>query len=201
MLNQLRRRKTRDGRYDVVGHGLHSLLGLRQAAAFSLRCGFTPRAELASKRAQPRFAPEAAHVAVLATTVNLAVAISMLRGMIDLHRFARSQRSGWQGRLRDALRLVQNDRSVVNAGDNVDTCDRLYARDVDDAIDMLLIAGPIHIFVLGDIFHALHGLIFVAGVDLCGQRSLTNTKDSACASAKARRTGRQRAAAQNPGTE
>ena len=87
----------------------------------------------------------------------------MLRGMIDLHRFARSHRSGGQGRcLRNVLRLVQNDRSVVNPGDNVDTCDRLDARDVDDAIDMLLVAGLIHIFVLGDIFHTLHGLIFVS---------------------------------------
>ena len=91
----------------------------------------------------------------------------MYRGMIDLDRLARCYRSRWQGRrLRHALRLMQNNRAIVDTGDHTYPRYRLYARNSDDAIDTLFISGLVHVLVLGDVLYPLHGLVFVGRVNL-----------------------------------
>ena len=91
----------------------------------------------------------------------------MYRGMIDLDRLARCHRFRWQGRrLRYALRLVQNNRAIVDPGDHTNPRYRLYPGNGDDAIDALFVSGLVHVLVLGDVLYPLHGLVFVGRVDL-----------------------------------
>jgi len=91
----------------------------------------------------------------------------MYRGMIDLDRLARCHRFRWQGRrLRHALRLVQNNRAIVDPGDHTNPRYRLYPGNSDDAIDTLFVSGLVHVLVLGDVLYPLHGLVFVGRVNL-----------------------------------
>jgi hypothetical protein len=97
----------------------------------------------------------------------IAVAVSVLGGMIDLDGLACCHRSRRQGRgLGNVLRLVQYHHAVVHPGDDVYPRDRLDARDIDNAIDVLLVARPVHVFVLSNVLYPLNGLVLVAGVDL-----------------------------------
>ncbi len=148
-----------------AGLGCHLGYSLSAAGApDGARLGWRPAV---AQAAEPAERTHLSCATASATHKLVAVAVSVFGWMIDLDGLARCHRSRRQGRgLGNVLRLVQHHHAVVHPGDDVDARDRLDARDIDNAIDVLLVVRSVHVFVLSNVLYPLNGLVLVAGVDL-----------------------------------
>src|SRR5262245_27866434 len=101
---------------------------------------------------------------------KLAVTVAVFGWVIDLDGLAGRHGTRRQGcGLSHVLRLVQHHVVMMDPCHHVDAGYRLNTRYTDDAIDVLLVIRPIHVFVLGDVPHALHGFVLVGGIDFASR--------------------------------